>query len=317
MGCAGLSAIGWLTLSTTITRRAQLIAVTTAIQSSLSTYRCDAAMFRPTALALSLLLTAPAWAGPPLPSCYAGMYLGEPERGPTHAFYLFVDQTTPLTAALKTNVADLTATWGNNGENVKIVRFSANVAGQYTELMFDEFSDPPPTQEYLYHLRAEDKPKLLECIKARDAKFHKQLQQAVNQTLTLNDSKLPKTDLLHALKELATKVLIADTNYDQTVLLVSDGLENSTYASFYQRKTVIKPIDVHKTLDEISKFNLIPNWHGAKVYMFGLGYLRDDKIYANPKMLQPLKEFWQSYFSVGKAQLMELGTPELLVSTLK
>ena len=274
-------------------------------------------MLRLIALALSLLPTTPTWAGPPLPSCYAGSYLGEPERATTHAYYLFVDQTTPLTAALKANVADLTTNWGSDGEHVKIVRFSANVAGQYTELMFDEFSDPPPTQEYMFHLRAEDKPKLLECIKARDAKFHRQLSQAVSQTLAASNGKLPKTDLLHALKELTVKVLIPETNYDQTVLLVSDGLENSNYASFYQRKTVIKAIDVPKTLNEISKFNLIPNWHGAKVYMFGLGYLPDEKIYANPKMLQPLKDFWQSYFSLGKAQLMELGTPELLVSTLK
>lgn len=274
-------------------------------------------MLRPFALALCLLLATPAWAGVPLPSCYAGLYLGEPERTTTHAYYLFVDQTTPLTAALKTNVADLTGNWGSDGERVKIVRFSANVAGQYTELMFDEFSDPPPTQEYLFHLRPEDKPKLLECIKARDAKFHKLLQQAVSQTLTVTNDKLPKTDLLHALKELTSKVLMPETRYDQTVLLVSDGLENSMYASFYERKTVIKPIDVHKTLDAISKFNLIPNWHGAKVYMFGLGYLRDEKIYAHPKMLQPLKDFWQAYFSLGKAQLMELGTPEILVSTLK
>ncbi len=294
----------------------QLFAVVTAIQSSLYTHPRDAAMRRSLTLLVSILLTTPVWAGPPLPSCYAGLYLGEPERTTMHAYYLFVDQTTPLTAALKTNVADLTANWGGDGEHVKIVRFSANIAGQYTELMFDEFSDPPPTQEYLFHLRTDDKAKLLACLKARDEKFHKQLQHAVNQTLILNDGKLPKTDLLYALKELATKIVLPETNYDQTVLLVSDGLENSSYASFYQRKAV-KPLDVHKTLDEISKFNLIPNWHGAKVYMFGLGYLRDDKIYANPKMLQPLKDFWQSYFSLGKAQLMELGTPELLVSTLK
>lgn len=274
-------------------------------------------MLRSLVLISSLLITVPAWAEPPLPSCYAGLYLGEPERTTTHAYYLFVDQTTPLTAALKVNIANLTANWGSDGEHVKVVRFSANVSGQYTELMFDEFSDPPPTQEYLFHLRADDKLKLLDCIKARDQKFHRLFKQSVEQTLALTNGKLPKTDLLHALKELTTKILAPETNYEQTVLLVSDGLENSSYASFYQSKTIIKPIDTRKTLDEISKFNLIPNWHGAKVYMFGLGYLRDDKIYANPKMLQPLKDFWQSYFNLGKAQLMELGTPELLVSTLK
>ena len=102
---------------------------------------CDAVMLRSLAL-LSLLLPTPAWAGSPLPSCYAGLYLGEPARTTIHAYYLFVDQTTPLTDALKTSIAKLTANWGADGEHVKIVRFSANVSGQYTELMFDEFSDP-------------------------------------------------------------------------------------------------------------------------------------------------------------------------------
>ena len=316
MGCAGLSANRGLTLRTDHLIHRSMIRCRYRYRKQPVPSPCDAVMLRSIAL-LSLLLTTPAWAGPPLPSCYAGLYLGEPARTTTRTYYLFVDQTTPLTDALKTNIAELTANWGADGEHVKIVRFSANVSGQYTELMFDEFSDPPPPQEYLFHLRADDQQKLLACIKTRDDMFHKLLNHAVSQTLILSNGKLPKTDLLYALKELTMKVLAPETNYDQTVLLVSDGLENSSYASFYQRKTTIKPIDVQKTLEEISKYNLIPNWHGAKVYMFGLGYLRDEKIYANPKMLQPLKDFWQSYFSLGKAQLMELGTPELLVSRLK
>lgn len=266
---------------------------------------------------ISVLCTQ-SWAYEPLPSCYANHYLGEPERTTKRALYLFVDQTTPLTDALKVSINDLTGNWGSDGERVKIVRFSANTAGQYTELMFDEFADPPPTQEYLFHLRpGSDKPKLIECLKNREQQFKKLLKQSVTQVLSLSNSKLPKTDLLNALKELAKKVIERDAGYEQTVLLVSDGLENSVFTSFYQRKTIIKPLDVHKTLDEISKNNLIPQWHNAKVFMFGLGIVPDEKIYANPKMLQPLKDFWQSYFSLGKAQLIELGTPELLVSSVK
>jgi len=257
------------------------------------------------------------WAHEPLASCYAAHYLGEPERVTKRALYLFVDQTTPLTAAMKANIADLTGNWGTEGERVKIVRFSANVAGQYTELMFDEFADPPPTQEYLFHLRPGDKPKLLECVKAREQQFKQRLKQSVTRVLDLSNGKLPKTDLLHALKELAKKLIERDAGYEQTVLLVSDGLENSVFGSFYQRKAVIKPLDVAKTLEEMSKNNLIPRWYSAKVYMFGLGIVPDEKIYAHPKMLQPLKDFWESYFSLGKAQLMELGTPELLVSSVK
>lgn len=253
----------------------------------------------------------------PLTSCYAEHYLGEPERATQRALYLFIDQTTPLTSAMKSSIADLTANWGTEGERIKIVRFSANIAGQYTELLFDELADPPPTQEYLFHLRPGDKPKLLECVKTRERLLKTQLKQSVTQALSLSDGKLPKTDLLQALKELAKKLIERDVGYEQTVLLVSDGIENSVFTSFYQRRTVIKPLDVHKTLEEISKNNLIPQWHNAKVYMFGLGIIPDEKVYAHPKMLEPLKDFWQSYFSLGKAQLMELGTPELLVSSVK
>lgn len=252
-----------------------------------------------------------------LPSCYAGSYLGEPERGPMRHYYLFIDQTMPLTAAMKTKVEELVADWGKNGERVKVARFSANTHGQYSEMMFDEFSDPPPTQEYLFHLYPSDKPKLLDCLTARDQKFRKLLQGAVTRAVNLTNKNLPKTDLLNSLKELAAKVVAPNAGTDQTILLVSDGLENSIFTSFYQRKTVIKPLDTHKTMDEISRNNLIATWHGAKVYMYGLGFVPDEKIYANPKMLQPLKEFWQSYFSLGKAQLMELGTPELMVTSLK
>ncbi len=268
-------------------------------------------------MVLSAMAFAPPLFADTLPSCYADSYLGEPERAPMRYFYLFVDQTTPLTAAMKTKVSELVDDWGKNGERVKVARFSANTHGQYTELMFDEFSDPPPTQDYLYNLRPGDKPKLIECLTARDQKFHKLLQAAVVRTVNLTNKNLPKTDLLNSLKELATRVIAPDAGNDQTVLLVSDGLENSIFASFYQRKTVIKPLDTHKTIDEISKNNLIPTWHSARVFMYGVGFVPDEKVYANPKMLQPLKEFWQAYFSLGKAQLIELGMPELMVTSVK
>jgi hypothetical protein len=279
--------------------------------------KCTPSQFvRRCAAAASLLFAHGALADA-LPSCYAESYLAEPERGPARNLYLFVDQTTPLTAAMKTKIAELVADWGRNGERVKVVRFSANVRGQYSEMMFDEFADPPPTQEYLYHVHPDHKPRLLECLTSRDQQFRKRLQGVVARVVNLTNKDLPKTDLLNSLKELAAKVIAPDAGSDQTVLLVSDGMENSAFMSFYQRKTIVKPMDPHKTLTEIGKANLIPSWHGAKIYMYGLGFVPDEKVYAHAKMLQPLKEFWTSYFNLGKAQLMELGTPELMMTSLK
>jgi hypothetical protein len=252
-----------------------------------------------------------------LPDCYVQTQLGPPERAPARNFYLFVDQTMPLTAAMKTKIGELVADWGKDGERVRVVRFSANIRGQYTEMMFDEVGNVPATPAYLYHVHPDQRPALLDCLSAREKQFQKNLHGVVARVVNMTDKNLPRSDLLSSLKELAAKVIAPDAGTDQTVLLVSDGMENSAFLSFYQRRTFVRPLDTHKTMTEISKANLIPGWHGAKIYMYGLGFVPDEKFYAHAKMLQPLKEFWSSYFSLGKARLMELGTPELMMTSLK
>lgn len=251
-----------------------------------------------------------------VPSCYANFYLGTPEH--THrTLYLIVDQTTPLTTTMKSKVMDLVSDWGSNGERVKIVRFSANVRGEYTELMFDEYGDAPPTQEYLYHVKPEDKDKLLGCLKSREGGFQQRFKNAVTQTLFLINPALPKSDLLYSLHDMVGKIWAEDRGTEQTLLFVSDGLENSEFATFYQKKTVIKPLESKKLIDDAAKQGLIPDFNGAKVYMYGLGFVPSKKIYVSPKLLEPLRDFWTQYFAQGKAQLVQLGTPELLVSSVK
>jgi hypothetical protein len=112
-------------------------------------------------------------------------------------------------------------------------------------------------------------------------------------------------------------MVAVDDIEDKTVLLVTDGLENSELFTFHKRGKV-RLINAKASLDKVRRKGLIPSWHKAKVYVFGLGYISDDKFYSSPKIVKPLKQFWERYFAEGNAVLKvnSIGTPMLLTKTI-
>ncbi len=257
------------------------------------------------------------FAGTMLKSCYDLPGVTEPTIEPSKGLYVFIDQTMALTPMMKASIIELVSQWGAQGERVKISRFSANISGQYAELVFDETGNIPPSEAYLFHLRRKHKKQILACLEQRKNDFHNALTDALTNTLKITDDKLPQTNLVHSLKDFAEKMVAIDSTKDKTVLLVSDGLEHSDVFSFHQRGKVktIKPKD---SLNLVRRKGLIPNWHGAKIYVLGLGYISDDKFYARPKILKPLVQFWERYFIEGGGVLKanSIGTPMLLTKSI-
>ena len=266
---------------------------------------------------LLLSVTGQSFAGTFLKSCYELPGITPPPIEPQKALYVFVDQTMALTPLMKQAVIDLVSQWGEQGEQIKISRFSANISGQYSELVFDEVGDIPPTEAYLFHLRRKDKKQILACLEERKGKFHNALVDALTGTLKLTDDKLPKTNLIHSLRDFAEQMVAVDEVKDKTVLLVTDGLENSELFTFHKRGKV-RLVNAKESLDKVRSQGLIPSWHKATVYVLGLGYISDDKFYSSPKIVNPLKQFWERYFAEGNAVLKvnSLGTPMLLTKTI-
>lgn len=258
------------------------------------------------------------FAGTFLNSCYDLPGVTPPDNKPQKGLYVFIDQTMGLTPLMKQAVIDLVSQWGANGERVKISRFSANINGQYSELVFDEVGNIRPTEPYLFHLRSKHKKQILACIEAKKHDFHTALVDSLSATLKLTDDKLPKTNLIHSLAQFAEQMVAVDNDIkDKTVLLVTDGLENSDLFSFHKRGKV-RHINPQESLGKIRSKGLIPSWHNAKVYVMGLGYISDEKFYARPKIIKPLKQFWERYFAEGNAVLKanSIGTPMLLTKSI-
>jgi len=269
------------------------------------------------ALLFSLSMLPIAASAGTLTDCYDIPGVLKPVPSSNKVLYVFIDQTMEITPRMKEAVVDLVAQWGNNGENVKISRFSANIQGQYSELVFDESGNAKPSEAYLFHLRYKHKKQILACLENTKNEFKDKLTNTLINTLKLTDDKLPKTNLLHSLRDFAEQMVHDEDRKDKTVLIVSDGLENSDVFSFHKHG-VIRQINSRDMLNAAKRKKLIPNWHKAKVYFMGLGYISDPKFYVRPKIIEPIMKFWSVYFAEGNAVLHKdsLGTPMLLTKSI-
>jgi len=267
-------------------------------------------------LLCALLISAPAVALERQQSCYDELSLEQPEDNLDKALYILVDQTMPLSATMRTNLNKLLEQHPRSGELVRVARFAPNIKGQYTDLLYEGVRDSHPSEAYLYHLRDEDNRALLKCLKENEKQLKQQFNSALLHGMGIINTSLPKTEILHALKRLSETVLINDDIDDKTVLIISDGMENSEVTSFYHRKR-IKKINADSEMRKVVKHHLLADWRGAKVYMFGLGNMSDQRRHVKPSQLAPLQQFWQNYFSAGGAIIRELGTPAILSSHLQ
>ena len=233
----------------------------------------------------------------------------------TRALYVLVDETAPLTDKMKKKIYKLVANWGKPGDQVKIARFSASYRGLYPELLFSRKLDPVPDDNFLFNLHYQDKKALEACMAKQKEDFQREFPKALKVALKQIDPKIPKTELLGSLKLLSRQVIARDDAKEKIVLLISDGLENSGVLSFYAKK-LVKPIDAHKQIIKLRRKGLIGYWKNTKVYMYGLGLMPDKKHYSKPENILKLKRFWERYFVEGGGKVVEIGMPELLLTSI-
>jgi hypothetical protein len=234
---------------------------------------------------------------------------------PERALYVFIDQTTPLSKEMRQRVAKLLEGWGKPGDLVKVAQFSANMEGRYPQVVFNRAADKMPSDKFLFQLRWQDKKDMMACLEAQKTEFKEAVKMAVNHSLKDISSKIPRTELLFSLKELSKQVILKDEAKHQVVVLISNGMENSSDMSFYKGKK-IKSLPTRKTISKIRRKGLIGHWRGADVYIYGLGVIENKKAYVKSDQLKQLRAFWERYFVEGGGKVKAVGMPELLVSAI-
>ena len=167
----------------------------------------------------------------------------------------------------------------------------------------------------MYNLHYMDKVKIKACLEGQQEKFKSEFSVNFSAALKNLNPKIPKTELLGSLKQLSKKLVVPNEAVHKTVLLISDGMENSKVTSFYHKNNIknIKPL---ATIAKLRRKGMIGFWKDADIYMYGTGLMPDKKKYADPKVVMNLKHFWERYFIEGGAKTAEIGTPELLITSI-
>ncbi len=249
-------------------------------------------------------------------SCFSKITYATPvEHRAKRALYVLIDETVPLSEAMKTKVGKLLGGWGKPGDIVKIARFSASYRDLYPELIFSHRIESMPDSAFLYNLHYSDKMYIKSCLAKQVVTFESQFSSYLAEALGKINPKIPKTELLGSLKQLSKKLVVPDEAMAKTVLLISDGMENSSVISFYHNNS-LKKLNVRPTIAKLRRKGMMGFWKNTKVYMYGVGLMPDKKSYSDPKVVQSLKLFWERYFIEGGAKFAEVGTPELLLTSI-
>jgi len=250
-------------------------------------------------------------------SCYGPINYGKPFKSDVdRALYIFIDQTTPLTGKMRDQVSQLVKHWGRPGDLAKIVRFSANFRGLQPELIFSQRVEKNPDDAYLFQLRWRDKRVLRECLAIQQETFVQAFRKGLTEALSGINSEIPKTDLLNSLKQLSKLVVLAGEAKTQNILLISDGMENSSLMSFYKQGK-INTINARKLIATVRRQGLIANWKSSNIYMVGLGLAADSKDYISMSTAKSLYQFWERYFIEGNGRIQAIGSPGLLITTIE
>jgi hypothetical protein len=250
-----------------------------------------------------------------VPSCYEITKLTEfkaPSSG--RLLTVIVDQTTPLTKDLQKTAWNHVKRYLQPGDKLRLYSFSAYLNGRYTRLEFAGELESPITHDALPNVPIMAARKFDGCLKQQQQVLLQRFGKAFGAALQESTTDIPRSEILFSLREISSDTRKAKDTNEQVVLLISDMLEYSDFASFYTANQ-IRDINAATELEKAKKQNLFADFGGAQVYVHGAAFVPDSSKngYRSGKMISNLKTFWQAYFEHSNAELKGFGTPELTV----
>lgn len=244
-------------------------------------------------------------------SCYSRTHTQQWQpSGSGRQLTVVIDQTVVLPDALQHDVWNKVASFIAPGDEVKLYTFSALVPGQYMQLVADSYLDPLPAASSRGDIPMDDLSDLDDCLSQQKSQFIETWGRSLVKAMQDSKSDIPKSEIMHSLKSIGDDLKVAPA-HQRIIFLVSDMLENSDVASFYQHNQ-IRRLNVPLVLSNVRKQDLFADLDGANVYVLGAGLMTStDSHYIGGKTLDSLQSFWQQWFAQSNAKLVAFGTPAL------
>ncbi|MEW8184107.1 MAG: hypothetical protein AB2794_03800 [Candidatus Thiodiazotropha endolucinida] len=270
----------------------------------------------PPFLTALLTLSAPVMARDDLHNCYNPVmpYIDQSlVKTPERELFVLTDQTVRYEKKLAAELLRKTLGYIRQGDKITVVSFSANANTHYTELEFSGAMEHPLPDTALNntptkHIRAYKR-----CLTWQEKSGKKAIAKGIVKALTLPDDNydFTNTEIIGAINTLANDLIGKSEIRERTLVLYSDGFENSRLTTFF-KKGDIRLIKPKTEIVKVKKAKMIPDLSGVKVYVIGGGWLEDGSLYLDSRKLKALRDFWGAFFAASGASLEGFGQPMLL-----
>jgi hypothetical protein len=248
-----------------------------------------------------------------VPGCYDAAKISEFRAAPSgRMLTVVIDQTTPLTLDLQKTAWGHIKRFVKPGDKLRLYSFSAYLEGRYTSLQFSGELENPLNEDIIGSVPMMAARKLDGCLKGQPTVMFQRFGKAFAEAMGKSRADIPRSEILFSMKAVGEDLQQATGVTDNVILLMSDMLEYSDFASFYSANH-IREIDPNAEMAKVEKQKLLANFGGARVYVLGAAFVPTETKngYRSGKMIQSLEAFWSLYFQKSNAQLKGFGTPEL------
>src|SRR5215469_5008586 len=197
-----------------------------------------------------------------IPSCRAAYFH---QQSPSlRDLIIAVDRTVSLGPSLREDAVDRILRAIRPGDHLVIVTFSGLTKEEFTRVEFDGRVDVAATENELEtELPAAKIGDATQCFKYQLAFADKAVRTKLTTILgsPLDDAK--RSEILRALATISAQMLSADKTPTKVVVVISDMLEFSDFASFYRDRR-LRAINPTATLNAAKKARLLGAFNGAK-----------------------------------------------------
>ncbi|MTI08778.1 hypothetical protein [Curvivirga aplysinae] len=223
---------------------------------------------------------------------------------------VLVDQTVKLPKQLQEHSYKTILKFLRPGDEVKVISFSANAEGNYTEVGLIGQLDTKLSDDDRFDVPKKQLAKLDHCYQLQQQSLKKAIGKELINIFKGADSNLPHTELLYNLDRLSRTYYSETRSQERYLLIISDMMEHSALTTFYASGQ-IRDLNAEKELEKLRGASLSNSFDQTKVYVIGAAY-KQKKDYSSGLKIQKLQSFWEAYFNYGAASLVGFGTPTLL-----
>lgn len=201
-----------------------------------------------------------------IPSCYTASHYRFASASPRHLLYVLIDQAGQLSASLQKSVIDNLNHALGPATKFVIAEFSRTTTHHYLRVLYTGIIESPMTAAERDNVPVSSLAGFDGCMRGQAMYAVRMADTTAEHALqTATGGANQPNDILVSLMTVAP-VIAQDPAREKVLFLVTDGLENSSFANFTHGIS-----DPAQMLQRARAKGLLANFAGARVFVLGAG----------------------------------------------